>query len=354
MKKLKLFQEALEREGIEAALVTSSTNLFYLTDFFASAVLLVTPFESWYFTDFRTIEGAQKHFAQSGIHLERADGDFLPIISRLAEDLKLRSLALENNTLTVSQFKRYQENLPCDTIFLNSLLETLRHQKLPEEIDCMIRAQRIAEQSLEELLPMIRPGITEQELVAEMVYRLYRNKAEGLAFPVIILSGSNSSLPHGFPGTRTLEPGDFVTLDFGVKIGGYCSDMTRTFALEYATDEMQEVYDLVLKAQLAGIDALAAGKTGDEVDHEARAVIDSTSYKGTFGHGLGHSVGLVCHDGLRASEGSKDRFAVGNVITMEPGIYLPGKFGARIEDMIWLSPDGKKNLTEFPKELTIL
>lgn len=354
MKKLKLFQESLEREGIEAALVTSSTNLFYLTDFFASAVLLATPSESWYFTDFRTIEGAQKHFSQSGIHLERADGDFLPIICRLAKDLKLSSLALENNTLTVSQFKRYQENLPCDTIFLNSLLETLRHKKLPEEIDCMIRAQRIAEQSLEELLPMIRPGITEQELVAEMVYRLYRNKAEGLAFPVIILSGSNSSLPHGFPGTRTLEPGDFVTLDFGVKIGGYCSDMTRTFALEYATDEMREVYDLVLKAQLAGIDALAAGKTGDEVDHGARAVIDATSYKGTFGHGLGHSVGLICHDGLRASEGSKDHFTVGNVITMEPGIYLPGKFGARIEDMIWLSPDGKKNLTEFPKELTIL
>ncbi|MBS6646144.1 MAG: aminopeptidase P family protein [Clostridiaceae bacterium] len=354
MKKLKLFQEALKREGIEAALVTSSTNLFYLTDFFASAVLLVTPCESWYFTDFRTIEGAQKHFFESGVHLEQADGDFVPIVCRLARDLKLSTLALENNTLTVSQFNRYTEALPCTAVLLNGLLENLRHQKLPEEIECMIRAQRIAEQSLKELLPMIRPGVSEQDLVAEMVYRLYKNKAEGLAFPVIILSGTNSSLPHGFPGSRILQPGDFVTLDFGAKIGGYCSDMTRTFALEYATDEMKEVYDLVLKAQLAGIDALAPGKTGDEVDNAARTIIDSTPYKGTFGHGLGHSVGLICHDGQRASLGSKDIFTVGNVITMEPGIYLPGRFGVRIEDMVWISPEGRKNLTEYPKELTIL
>lgn len=354
MKKLLNFQKALKEAGIPAALVTSGTSHFYLTDFFASAALLATPEECWYFTDFRTIEAAEKHFEGSGIHLMRADHGFMEPVAQLISRLSLPSLAAENNTLTVSQYEAWQKALPCPLTHLDSLIEKLRHVKLPEEVACMIKAQRIVEKSLHELLPLIRPGISEQELVAELIYRFYRNGAEGLAFPVIILSGPNSSLPHGFPGDRKLADGDFVTLDIGVKIGGYCSDMTRTFALGHATDEMKKVYDLVLQAQLAGIAAIEPGMTGHDTDKAARQLIDATEYAGTFGHGLGHSVGLICHDGMRAAEGSRDVFQTGNVITMEPGIYLPGKFGVRIEDMVWLSPDGKKDLTEFPKELMIL
>jgi len=354
MIKLEQFQKTLKEKNIEAALITSTNNHFYLTDFFASAALLATPDECWYFTDFRTIEAGEKHFAGSGIHLERADGGFISCIKDLVEKKNISTLAVENNTLTVSQFENWKKNLPCQLTFLDGLVEELRHVKFPEEVANIISAQRIVEKSLHELLPLIKPGLKEQDLVAELIYRFYRNGAEGLAFPVIILSGPNTSLPHGFPGNRVIQNGDFITMDIGVKVGGYCSDMTRTFALGHATEEMKTVYQTVLQAQLAGIAAIAPGMTGHDTDKAARDIIDATPYAGTFGHGLGHSVGLVCHDGQRAAMNSKDVFQVGNVVTMEPGIYIPGRFGCRIEDMVWLSPDGTRNLTEFPKELMIL
>lgn len=353
--KLHNFQKQLENDGVEAAIVTSSNNLFYLTDFFAAAAMLVTPEESWYFTDFRTIEDGERHFAGSGIHLEMSVGSFIPYIRRVLEEQGIRRVSLENRTMTVAQAEAWKTGLGDAQIgWLGGTLEALRQVKFPEEVECTIRAQRIVEKSLWELLPLIKPGISEKELVAELIYRFYRNGAEGLAFPVIILSGPNTSLPHGFPGDRKLQAGDFITMDIGVKVGGYCSDMTRTFALGYATEEMQQVYATVLAAQLAGIAAIAPGKTGHEVDAAARDLIDATPYTGTFGHGLGHSVGLVCHDGMSAGKNSTDVFSVGNIITMEPGIYLKGKFGVRIEDMVYLSETGTVNLTEFPKELTIL
>ena len=354
--KLKNFQTKLAQDGVEAALITSSTNLFYLTDFFASAVLLVTPAQCWYFTDFRTIEDAERHFFGSGVHLEMAQGSFIPYVKKLLLQQSIRTVAMENLALTVDQAEKWKAQLDrCARItWLDDRLECLRHVKFPQEIACTVRAQRIVEQSLRELLPLVKPGVSERDLVAELVYRFYKNGAEGLAFPVIILSGQNSSLPHGFPGGRVLEAGDFVTMDIGVKVGGYCSDMTRTFALGYATQEMKRVYDIVLKAQLAGITAIAPGKNGNEVDAAARSVIDSTEFAGTFGHGLGHSVGLVCHDGMRAAQGSRDIFQIGNIVTMEPGIYLKGRFGVRIEDMVWLAEEGTQNLTKFPKELMIL
>lgn len=354
MIKLEKFQKTLREKQIEAALITSTTNHFYLTDFFASAALLATPDECWYFTDFRTIEAGEKHFAGSGIHLEQADQGFISCVRELVEKKEIKTLAVENRTLTVSQFENWKEALPCQLTCLDGLVEELRHVKFPEEIASIITAQRIVEKSLHELLPLIRPGVTEQELVAELIYRFYKNGAEGLAFPVIILSGPNTSLPHGFPGNRVIQNGDFITMDIGVKSGGYCSDMTRTFALGHASEEMKDVYQTVLQAQLAGIAAIAPGMSGHDTDKAARDVVDATPYAGTFGHGLGHSVGLVCHDGQRAAQNSRDIFQIGNVITMEPGIYLPGQFGVRIEDMVWLAPDGTHNLTDFPKELMIL
>lgn len=353
--KLKNFQQRLRQDGVEAAIVTSSNNLFYLTDFFAAAAMLVTPDKCWYFTDFRTIEDGERHFADSGIRLEMSTGSFIPYIRKVMESEGIRSAALENLTMTVAQAESWKAGLGDVQIrWLGNTLESLRQIKFPYELECTVRAQRIVEKSLHELLPLIKPGVSEKELVAELIYRFYRNGAEGLAFPVIILSGPNTSLPHGFPGDRRIQAGDFITMDIGVKVGGYCSDMTRTFALGYATEEMRQVYATVLQAQLAGIAAIAPGKTGHEVDAAARDIIDATPFAGTFGHGLGHSVGLVCHDGMSAGKNSKDVFSIGNIITMEPGIYLKGRYGVRIEDMVYLSDHGTVNLTDFPKELTIL
>lgn len=354
--KLENFQRQLKADGVEAVIVTSSTNLFYLTDFFASAAMLVTPEACWYFTDFRTIEDGERHFADSGIHLEMSAGSFVPYIRKVLEEQGLKIVYMEDQAMTIAQFRSWQSGLGnhVEIRWLGGTIEALRQVKFPREVECTIRAQRIVEKSLQDLLPLIKPGVTEKELVAELIYRFYKNGAEGLAFPVIILSGPNTSLPHGFPGNRKIEAGDFITMDIGVKVGGYCSDMTRTFALGYATEEMKQVYATVLEAQLAGIAAIAPGKTGHEVDAAARSLIDATKFAGTFGHGLGHSVGLVCHDGMQAGKGSTDVFRKGNIITMEPGIYLKGKFGVRIEDMVYLSEEGTVNLTKFPKELRIL
>ena len=352
--KLRNFQSQLKRDGVEAARVTSSTNLFYLTDLFANAVLLVAPDQNWYFTDFRTMEVARQHFEGSGIHVEMAEGSFIPYIRELILQQGISGVAMEDRALTVADAGHWKEGLPVPVTWLDDRIEALRQLKFPYEVECTVRAQRIVERSLHELLPFIKPGVSERDLAAELMYRFYKNGAEGLAFPVIILSGENTSLPPGFPGRRRVQNGDFITMDIGVKVGGYCSDMTRTFALGQVSDEMKRAYDTVLQAQRTGIAAIAPGKTGHEVDAAAREVIDTSEFSGAFGHGLGHSVGLVCHDGLRAGQNSQDVFQQGNIITIEPGIYLERRFGLRIEDMVWLSPEGTKNLTEFPKELTIL
>ena len=230
----------------------------------------------------------------------------------------------------------------------------LREVKEEEEVSRIVAAQRIAEKALEEILPMIRPGAVEQELAAELDYRMARLGSTGVSFETILVSGAKSSMPHGHPGDKKIEAGDFVTIDFGAMVGGYHSDMTRTFAVGFATDEMKRVYNTVLQAQLAGIEAFAPGKTGVEVDEAARKVIRDAGYGEYFGHSLGHSLGLNIHENPNASPKSTVPFKTGNIVTMEPGIYLPGRFGVRIEDMVYLGADGKRNLTLFPKELTIL
>jgi Xaa-Pro aminopeptidase len=168
------------------------------------------------------------------------------------------------------------------------------------------------------------------------------------------VSGANSSLPHGVPGPKKLEEGDFVTIDFGAIVEGYRSDMTRTFAIGYATEEMKKVYNTVLEAQLAGINAFEPGARGCDVHNAAHDVIRAAGYGQYFGHGLGHSLGLNIHEMPRAAKAFTRPFVQGNIITMEPGIYLPGKFGVRIEDMVYLAADGKRNVTCYPKELQIL
>jgi Xaa-Pro aminopeptidase len=232
--------------------------------------------------------------------------------------------------------------------------EVLREVKEQAEVDCIVAAQRIAEQALEKLLPFIKPGAVENELAAELEHQMRVLGSTGVSFPTILVSGAKSSLPHGTPGDKKIEYGDFVTIDFGAMVGGYHSDMTRTFAVGTATDEMKKVYDTVLRAQLAGIEALEVGVPGCQVDKAARDIIEQAGYGKYFGHGLGHSLGLNIHESPRASKAWPHPFKEGNIITIEPGIYLPGKFGVRIEDMVYLSPEGKKNLTKAPKELLIL
>jgi Xaa-Pro aminopeptidase len=196
--------------------------------------------------------------------------------------------------------------------------------------------------------------MTEKALQAELIYCLYKNGGEGLSFDPIVVSGPNTSLPHGVASDRVISRGDFVTLDFGVLYGGYCSDMTRTVAVGYATDEMEKVYNTVLQAQLAGIAITKAGVTGAEIDAAARQVITDAGYGQFFGHGYGHSLGMECHESPNCSPSGTTPMEVNMITSAEPGIYLPGKFGVRIEDVVIFKDDGCGNITQSPKNLLIV
>jgi Xaa-Pro aminopeptidase len=218
----------------------------------------------------------------------------------------------------------------------------------------MREAQAITDKAFTEVCKRIRVGMTEKELCAELIYCLYKNGAEGLSFAPIVVAGPNSSMPHGVPGERKLQPGDFITMDFGVLYKDYCSDMTRTVALGYATDEMKRVYETVLKAQLAGIAITKAGVTGQAIDGAARKLIADAGYGAYFGHGYGHCLGLQIHEAPNCNPSNDKPMPAGCVSSAEPGIYLPGKFGVRIEDCVIIREDGVEDLAHSPKELIIL
>ena len=234
------------------------------------------------------------------------------------------------------------------------LLQELRASKNREELQYMQQAQDIAELALEDVLHIIRPGMTERQVMAELVYSMLRHGSEGNSFDPIVVTGAKTSMPHGVPGDEVIQAGDFVTMDFGCIKGGYCSDMTRTVAVGRATEEMKNVYALVLKAQLAGIAVARAGIPGREIDAAARKVIKDGGYGEYFGHGFGHSLGLDIHEAPSANPGGEAPMPEGAVCSAEPGIYLPGRFGVRIEDVMVLEKGGCRLLTKAKKELIIL
>lgn len=244
--------------------------------------------------------------------------------------------------------------LHATAVRLEDGVESLRMMKEDTEVEKIVAAQRIAEQALEEVLNDIKIGVTEKEIAARLTYLMLHYGAENMSFDPIVVSGANSSKPHGVPTEKTIEAGDFVTMDFGCIYDGYCSDMTRTVAVDHVTDEMRLVYDTVLNAQLAGIACCKAGVTGRDVDAAGRRIIEQAGYGDAFGHGFGHGVGLEIHEAPTASPRGDSPLPAGSIVTAEPGIYLPGRFGVRIEDMLYVIEDGCIDLTDAPKSLLIL
>ena len=237
---------------------------------------------------------------------------------------------------------------------LDELVDALRAAKDEGEIALMTKAQEITDRAFSEILKFIQPGMTEQEIAAKLQYDMLRFGAEKMSFDPIVVSGPNGSLPHGIPSAKQVQQGEFITMDFGCKYGGYCSDMTRTVALGEPTGEMRKVYQTVLEAQLAGIAVTKAGVPGKSIDAAARKVIEDAGYGEYFGHGYGHSLGIEIHESPNANTRDETLLPVGAVVSAEPGIYLPGKFGVRIEDVTVLTADGCMVLTKSPKELIIL
>ena len=340
----------------DGVLITEAENLCYATGFVGleGMVLVTADGKGYCFTDSRYIEAAEKAIAPWGYQVIQPDVSYPQCVAQLCQEHKLESLLFEDQDMTVASHARYTAAVPAKLIPAGEAFSETREVKEEIEVERIVAAQRIAEKALEEILPLIKPGAVEREVAAELDYRMARLGSTGVSFPTIFVSGAKSSLPHGTPGDKKIEAGDFVTIDFGAMVGGYHSDMTRTFAVGFATDEMKKVYNTVLEAQLACIEAFAAGKPGSQVDKAARDIIEAAGYGPYFGHGLGHSLGLNIHESPRAAKTYHREFVQGNIVTIEPGIYLPGKFGVRIEDMVYLGADGKRNLTNFPKELLIL
>ncbi len=347
----------LESSGLDAMLLTGEANRFYGSGFHSAGtdgVALVTRKRAYYFTDSRYTEAAGRCLGGTELREVGRGRGYAALIEEVIGDEHLQRIGFEDAYMTVQDYERYHKALPCDLVPATQLLWDLRMVKDDEELEAMVAAQRIAERALTDILEEICPGVTEKEIAARLQYLMLHYGASDMSFDPIVVSGPNGSLPHGVPSERTIQRGEFVTMDFGCVYHGYCSDMTRTVAVGFATEEMQTVYNTVLTAQKAGIRAARAGVTGREVDGAARAVITAAGYGDYFGHSFGHGVGVEIHEAPNASPVNGKPLPTGAVISAEPGIYLPGKLGVRIEDVIVLTEEGCRNITKAPKELLIL
>ena len=354
MKNLEKYLSLLNEE-VDGLLLTSEYSRFYGAEYAISeGVAIVTKKGCRYFTDMRYIEAAQKGIRGFEVIEMNRQNPFNDLLNKAIADFGVTTLGYEEGYLSVAEFLDYEKNLNAKLVPMHDQITGFRAVKEDWELDLMRKAQEITDKAFAEVLTKIKAGMTEKDLQAELIYCLYKNGGENLSFDPIVVSGPNTSLPHGVAGDRVLQEGDFITLDFGVVYAGYCSDMTRTVALGYATDEMKKVYETVLAAQKAGIAATRAGVLGKDVDAAARKVIEDAGYSEYFGHGYGHSLGLQVHENPNCNPKGETVMESGMVTSAEPGIYLPGKFGVRIEDVVIFTDDGCENITCSPKNLIIV
>ena len=354
MKNMEKYIALLDTQ-VQGLLLTSRYSRYYGAEFdIAEGVAIVSKTGCRYFTDSRYIESAQKGIQGFEVIMVDRENPYTKLLNEAITDFGITALGFEEAYLTVGEYDLYNEKLAAKLVPMNEKISGLRAVKEPGELDLMRTAQNITDKAFAEVLTKVKVGMTEKELCAELIYCLLKNGSDGLAFDPIVVSGPNTSLPHGVPGERKLCEGDFITMDFGAMYKGYCADMTRTVALGYATDEMKQVYDTVLQAQLAGIAATKAGVTGKSVDGAARKVITDAGYGEFFGHGYGHSLGMEVHEAPNCNPSGETEMQVHRITSAEPGIYLPDKFGVRIEDVVIFKEDGCENITRSPKNLIIL
>ena len=344
----------LKDYGLDAMLITSAPGEFYAVGFHGEGVALVTTKGNYYYTDSRYIEAAQRQITDCEVSLPPAGLGYPKTIQSLVEKLSLSKVGFEGQYMSVDTYERWKSVLSAELIPAGKLIEELRVVKDAEEIELMEAAQRITDEAFTKICAFIQPGMSEIEIAARLQYEMLVAGAQRMSFDPIVASGPNGSMPHAIPGARKVQKGDFITMDFGCVVGGYCSDMTRTVALGEPTEEMKTVYATVLEAQKAGIAVAKGGVTGDVVHGAAADVIAAAGYGEYFGHGFGHSVGVEIHEDPRFSPAWKKPIPAGAVLSAEPGIYLPGKFGVRIEDVLVLEENGNRDITHSPKELIIL
>ncbi len=353
MKNLDKYLSLLTGE-VDGLLLTSRYSRHYGAEFdIAEGVAIVTRKGCRYFTDSRYIESAQCSIQGFEV-LDVAGHGYFKRLNDAIADFDVSVLGYEEHYITAAELHGYEEHLNARLVPYCGQINSFRGTKEDWELQLMRKAQAITDKAFAEVLGRIKVGMTELELQAELIYCMYKNGGTGLAFDPIVVSGPNTSMPHGVAGERKIQEGDFITMDFGASYMGYCSDMTRTVAVGYATEEMKKVYNTVLEAQLAGLAITRAGVPGQDIDGAARKVIADAGYGDYFGHGYGHSLGLEIHENPSPNARNTQLMPVGAVASAEPGIYLPGKFGVRIEDVTIYLEDGCEVITQSPKNLIIV
>ena len=355
MNRLETLMGALP-EDVDAALITTGLNRRYYTGFASSAgTVLATRKGAWFFIDSRYYEAAKRVVKSCEVVLQEK---LYQQVSDMLTGQGVRTLALEGEGVTLRGFSLWKEKLPGAELrednILSDAINRQRSIKTSRELASIQEAQRISDATFTHILNYIKAGRTERDIALEMEFYSRKNGSEGAAFPFIVVSGVNSSLPHGVPSDKPVEDGDFITMDFGSIVDGYASDMTRTVAMGRVSDRQRRMYALVLQAQLTALEAIRAGAVCREVDARARDLIDASEFKGSFGHGLGHSLGLDVHEDPRFSTADETVLEAGMVMSVEPGSYLEGEFGVRIEDIVAVQGDGYHNFCASPKELLIL
>jgi len=347
--------KALAGQDAQAAILVKPSNVRWLCGYTGEGLLVVTEKGVTVVTDFRYVEAAQIQAPDCGVRSISGAITHEAIAAEILKEEGVRVCAFEDDVVTVRRMRLLTEAAPQIRFDpLKTRPEVLRAVKDADEIATIEEACGVAVRAFERVLEKIRPGVTERYVAFELESEMRAFGAEGTAFSTIVAAGPNGSLPHAEPGERVIEKGMLVTMDFGARVRGYCSDMTRTVAVGKPGDEERRVYDAVLEAHLRAMESIRPGAVGRDVDGVARAYFKTCGWESEFGHSLGHGVGLDIHEEPRLSMRSDDVLQAGNIVTDEPGIYLPGKCGCRIEDSVLVTSEGCRSLTPAAKELIIL
>ena len=353
IKRLRKLRTSITERGLDALLLSQPGNLFYLSGFTGSSGwLFISGQNAILATDFRYVEQAKGEAPDFElIQTKQELRDWLP---GLVSDLGWHKLGFEANFISYEGYNRLSETIKTKQVNLElipttGIVEQLRSVKEPEELGFITKAVELTDAAFEQAKTIIRPGMTEKEAAWEIEKFLRQEGSEGMPFEIIVASGPNSALPHARPTEKTIRSGEAVLIDMGARIGGYCSDFTRTLFLGKADKTLQEIYNIILKAQTTAIERVESGMDASQADRLARSVVEQAGYGDAFGHGLGHGVGLAVHEFPTLGPSSSDSLADGMVFTIEPGIYLAGQGGVRIEDMVVLKNGKAQVLTKASK-----
>ncbi len=351
--RLQVLRARLKKTGIDALLVTNPRDIRYLTGFVGDDSWALIPLKGrkvYILSDFRFEEQIAKE-APHAVAIMRKKG-LAHELATWTDKLRIDKVGLQTGHVTLAQRKAIAAQLGARRLkAINDGLYGQRAVKNPDEVKAIRKALKIQQQAFEETRQFIRPGMSEYEIAAYLEYRMRTLGADGVSFPSIVAADANASLPHAIPGSRKVRPGGIILIDWGAKWGGYCSDLTRVLALGKIKPRLREIYQIVLDAQLAAIDAIAPGKRLKDIDKVARDVIDRAGYGDRFGHSLGHGLGLDIHELPTLASRSEGVLKPGHVVTVEPGIYLPGVGGVRIEDDVLVTERGRRVLSDLPKSL---